>query len=408
MSWMSLRSHIAPHIAGCLVVGMGSVLLGVPQHSRAQEALPSAKIHSATRIKGSVRIEIAIPMGFDGVEVYRRRDSYELLNGKKIPDSERLQSVLIATITREAGSMLAWCQDQNVVDSVPYTYKVRPFLTEKVNRQVKYRRRLIEVEIEEKRFAADSPEKSVPALGAPPTNLRETPSAPQDSMEALLKVSQLHNDLKTAVTLGHLDKARVLRDEWHRYQKSESWRQVEPRFSPVVKVLENALTGLEQAVQPPRNVGESPPLGSLLREPPALNGAQKGGLIPVSPEYDFTPQVPIREGANTWSKRGAICFTNQGPKRVTGRLVYIDGPFFAAGHSQNNKDAWTGFSLRSGEAIEFRVQFTPRAAGSFDGKLTVETDGSSRPVSITLRGRGEKKEALSKPDEGLSPWRIKR
>jgi hypothetical protein len=390
MTWISPHSRVA----WCLVVfGVGSVPLSIARRALAQNAVPPAWIESVMRVKRGLKIEIAIPMGVDGVEIYRRRDSYASLDGKKIPDSTGEQAVWIATVMRDASSMQAWYQDRSADGNASYAYKVRSFMTEKVKRRVKYRRKMVEVEVDEKRFSADSPEKSFAAA-------EETSRPPLvDSTEALLKASRLRNDLKAAVALGSAGKAQALLDEWHRYRKSDSWNQVEPRFAPMVKVLEDDLAGMEEAMRHIQSAGESPVESSssvALSSHGRARPARQDGLVPVSSEYDFTPQGPISVGSSTWCERGAIRFTNQGSRRIRGRLVYLEGPFFAEGHSQNKHDAWADFSLEAKESVEFRVQFNPRTDGLSTGRLTVEADGSSSQISIALRGRGERQAMLSK------------
>ena len=77
-----------------------------------------------------------------------------------------------------------------------------------------------------------------------------------------------------------------------------------------------------------------------------------------------------------------MTFTNSGSSNITISNVTISGPGFTA------SGVSAGLIITSGQIVTLNVTFAPAATGSATGSVSVASNASNSPASITLTGTG--------------------
>jgi hypothetical protein len=107
-----------------------------------------------------------------------------------------------------------------------------------------------------------------------------------------------------------------------------------------------------------------------------VNGATPGVLTPSTTTLSFGDVT-----VNTGSMLG-VTFTNSGSANITISSFTISGAAYTASGISN------GQTITPGQAVTLNVTFAPAATGSITGNVTVNSNASNSPTSISLSGNG--------------------
>ena len=108
-----------------------------------------------------------------------------------------------------------------------------------------------------------------------------------------------------------------------------------------------------------------------------VNAAAPGALTPSTTSLSFNN---VNVGSNGSL---SVTFTNSGSSNITVSNVSMSGAGFTAGGVSN------GQIITPGQVVTMTVTFAPAATGSVTGSVTVASNASNSPVSISLSGTGQ-------------------
>ena len=107
-----------------------------------------------------------------------------------------------------------------------------------------------------------------------------------------------------------------------------------------------------------------------------VNAPPPGALTPSTTSLNFN-NVIVSDNSTL-----SVNFTNSGSSNITVSNVTISGAGFTASGISN------GQIITSGQEVTLDVEFAPAATGSVTGSVTVTSNASNSPVSISLSGAG--------------------